>query len=55
MIETQADRVQGARVPTHRPSMTIVACVESGELEPKTIRMVESLRRFGDQRYVQAA
>jgi hypothetical protein len=27
--------------------MTIVSCVEAGELEPKTIRMVESLRRFG--------
>lgn len=29
------------------PSMTIVACVESGDLEPLTIRMVDSLRRFG--------
>ena len=29
------------------PSMTIVACVESGVLEPLTIRMVDSLRRFG--------
>jgi len=27
--------------------MTVVSCVEAGELEPKTIRMVESLRRFG--------
>jgi hypothetical protein len=27
--------------------MTVVACVEAGDLEPKTIRMVESLRRFG--------
>ncbi len=27
--------------------MTVVCCVEAGELEPKTIRMVESLRRFG--------
>jgi hypothetical protein len=29
------------------PSMTIVACVESGDLEPLTLRMVDSLRRFG--------
>jgi hypothetical protein len=28
-------------------SMTIVCCVESGALEPLTIRMVDSLRRFG--------
>lgn len=28
-------------------SMTVVACVESGVLEPLTIRMVDSLRRFG--------
>ena len=27
--------------------MTIVACIESGLLEPLTIRMVECLRRFG--------
>jgi hypothetical protein len=27
--------------------MTVVACVESGGLEPKTVRMVDSLRRFG--------
>jgi hypothetical protein len=27
--------------------MTIVSCVEAGVLEPTTIRMVESLRRFG--------
>jgi hypothetical protein len=27
--------------------MTVVSCVESGELERKTVRMVESLRRFG--------
>lgn len=30
-----------------RPSMTVVSCIEAGELEPKTIRMVDSLRRFG--------
>jgi len=30
-----------------RPSMTAVVCVESGILEPLTIRMVDSLRRFG--------
>jgi hypothetical protein len=29
------------------PSMTVVACIESGLLEPLTIRMVDSLRRFG--------
>lgn len=28
-------------------SMTIVVCIESGALEPLTIRMVDSLRRFG--------
>jgi hypothetical protein len=28
-------------------SMTVVACIESGLLEPLTIRMVDSLRRFG--------
>lgn len=27
--------------------MTVVSCIESGELEEKTIRMVDSLRRFG--------
>ena len=32
---------------TRRPSMTVVSCVEAGELEPKTMRMVDSLRRFG--------
>lgn len=30
-----------------QPSMTIVVCIESGMLEPLTLRMVESLRRFG--------
>lgn len=30
-----------------RPSMTIVVCIESGLLEPLTLRMVDSLRRFG--------
>jgi hypothetical protein len=34
-------------IPTAPPSLAVVACVEAGELEPKTIRMVESLRRFG--------
>ncbi|KRQ12604.1 hypothetical protein [Bradyrhizobium manausense] len=29
------------------PSMTVVVCIESGLLEPLTLRMVESLRRFG--------
>jgi hypothetical protein len=29
------------------PSMTIVTCIESGILEPLTMRMVDSLRRFG--------
>ena len=29
------------------PSMTVVACIESGDLEPLTLRMVDSLRRFG--------
>lgn len=47
MTETHLEPAASIVAPTHRPSMTIVACVESGELEPKTIRMVESLRRFG--------
>ena len=29
------------------PSVTLVCCVESGRLEPMTLRMIESLRRFG--------
>jgi hypothetical protein len=29
------------------PSMTVVVCIESGILEPLTLRMVDSLRRFG--------
>ncbi|HME34277.1 MAG TPA: hypothetical protein VKF84_03490 [Candidatus Sulfotelmatobacter sp.] len=33
--------------PKKPVSMTVVACVESGVLEPLTIRMVDSLRRFG--------
>lgn len=34
--------------PAGKPvSMTIVTCVESGILEPLTLRMVDSLRRFG--------
>jgi hypothetical protein len=37
----------GTEAATNRPSMTLVSCIEAGELEPKTIRMVESLRRFG--------
>jgi hypothetical protein len=36
-----------SETPKNRPSMTVVACVESGMLEPLTIRMVDSLRRFG--------
>ena len=35
------------RAPRRPLSMTIVVCIESGFLEPLTIRMVESLRRFG--------
>ena len=34
-------------VAPRRPSLTVVLCVEAGLLEPMTIRMVESLRRFG--------
>lgn len=30
-----------------RPSTTFVCCIESGPLEAMTVRMVESLRRFG--------
>jgi len=29
------------------PDITFVCCVESGSLESQTIRMVESLRRYG--------
>lgn len=39
--------MQGNQVPGEPPSMTIVVCIESGILEPLTIRMVDSLRRFG--------
>ena len=46
MIDTQVE--PPAIAPAlGRPSVTVVACVEAGELEPKTIRMVDSLRRFG--------
>jgi hypothetical protein len=37
----------GAPVSGMQPSMTVVSCIESGVLEPTTLRMVESLRRFG--------
>ena len=47
VTEAQIQAPHETPVSTQRPSMTVVACVESGELEPKTIRMVESLRRFG--------
>jgi hypothetical protein len=35
------------RSPDQQPSVTFACCVESGILEPMTIRLVESLRRFG--------
>lgn len=39
--------MQGKTAPHAQPSMTVVACIESGPLEPLTMRMVDSLRRFG--------
>ncbi|WP_152343682.1 glycosyltransferase family 2 protein [Afipia birgiae] len=36
-----------SKIPATPPSMTVVVCVESGLLEPLTVRMVDSLRRFG--------
>ena len=46
MIDAQVEPTTST--PTlGRPSMTVVSCIEAGELEPKTIRMVDSLRRFG--------
>jgi hypothetical protein len=46
MVETKPE-IPAPAVRPGSPSMTVVACIEPGELEPKTIRMVESLRRFG--------
>lgn len=47
MIGAHPEVTRSAAAPGRRPSTTVVACVEAGELEPKTIRMVDSLRRFG--------
>jgi hypothetical protein len=47
MIEAQLETSPDRADLRNRPSTTVVACIEAGELEPKTIRMVESLRRFG--------
>ncbi len=47
MINPQFEDSPAPDVSAHPPSMTVVSCVEAGGLEPKTIRMVESLRRFG--------
>lgn len=33
--------------PAPTPTMAVVACIEAGPLEPMTVRMVESLRRWG--------
>jgi len=41
--------MEGNKTPLKPPSMTIVACIESGPLEPLTMRMVDCLRRFGDR------
>jgi hypothetical protein len=40
VFETQGSETQGSDI-------TFVCCVESGSLEPQTIRMVESVRRYG--------
>jgi hypothetical protein len=40
-------RAARADTPVEPPSIAVVACIEAGELETKTIRMVDSLRRFG--------
>ena len=37
------DKNDDARIP----SITVVCCIESGSLEENTVRLVESLRRFG--------
>jgi hypothetical protein len=47
MIDAHLESSRSRTGSTRQPSTTVVACVEAGELEPKTIRMVESLRRFG--------
>lgn len=46
MIDSQLESSPEPVLSPQRPSMTVVSCVEAGDLEPKTIRMVESLRRF---------
>jgi hypothetical protein len=38
---------RAASSPTMKPSITFVCCVESGPLEDNTLRMIESLRRYG--------
>lgn len=45
--DTFAARGASESRPGRPPSLAVVACIEAGELEQKTIRMVESLRRFG--------
>ena len=45
--ESSVADARDGRPATERPSLAVVACIEAGELEPKTIRMVESLRLFG--------
>ncbi|TYO61102.1 glycosyltransferase family 2 protein [Bradyrhizobium hipponense] len=42
-----AIQAQDSRATRKPPSMTVVVCIESGILEPLTLRMVDSLRRFG--------
>jgi hypothetical protein len=45
--ESRVVDARDGRSANERPSLAVVACIEAGELEPKTIRMVESLRLFG--------
>jgi hypothetical protein len=47
MCTSQIDRMDSSEATGKPPSMTVVACIESGLLEPLTMRMVDSLRRFG--------
>ena len=47
MIDAQVEAKDAPLPGPEPPSMTVVSCVEAGPLEPKTVRMVESLRRFG--------
>ncbi len=46
-MSTQSGQGNGAVPGDGFPQAAVVACVESGVLEPMTVRMMESLRRYG--------